>query len=204
MASLTGTLISNSYQGLLKTSGSGAISANLTPMTDGLGNSTALSLSTTAAVVTSSIGSNYITANSSVIQNNTGLIGTYLDIHGIQLFSGSNFFDITADGNSFGDYQAGTLLAVSNNLGNPAVVASFQNYDNWTDGTVTIQAPLQLQTGSRITGSVSRSGSLKLSASSSFTLPLTASAAPTKGTAYFDGSALYIYNGTQYVGVSLS
>jgi len=204
MSSLTGNLISNSYQGLLKTSGSGVISASLTNITDGLGNSTALSLSSTAVAVTSSVGSNYITADSSVIQNNAGTLGTYLDIHGIQLFSGSNFLDITVDGDNFNDYQSGTLLTVSNNLGNPAVVASFQNYNNWTDGTVTIQAPLQLQTGSRITGSVSISGSLNLSTSSSFTLPLTASATPTIGTAYFNGSYLYIYNGTKYVSASFN
>jgi hypothetical protein len=46
MSSLTGNLISNTYQGLLKTSGSSAITSTLIPITDGLGNNTALSLST--------------------------------------------------------------------------------------------------------------------------------------------------------------
>jgi len=204
MSSLTGNLISNSYQGLLKTSGSGIITASLTNITDGLGNSTGLSLSSTAIAVTSSIGSNYIVADNSTIQNTVGSIGTYLDMHGIQLFSGSHFLDITVDGTNFNDYQAGTLLAVSNNIGNPAVVASFQNYDNWTDGTVTIQTPLQLESGSRITGSVSISGSLNFNTSSSFTLPTTAPDSPAVGTAYFNGSTLYIYDGATYLSVTLS
>jgi hypothetical protein len=52
MSSLTGNLISSTYQGLLKTSGSSAISSTLAPITDGLGNNTALSLSTTAGSIT--------------------------------------------------------------------------------------------------------------------------------------------------------
>ena len=52
MSSLTGNLISNTYQGLLKTSGSSAINSTLTTITDGLGNNTALSLSTATGSIT--------------------------------------------------------------------------------------------------------------------------------------------------------
>lgn len=51
MAALTGNLISDSYSGLLKTTDNGAITSVTKSITDGLGNATALSLSTTSASI---------------------------------------------------------------------------------------------------------------------------------------------------------
>ena len=51
MASLTGNLISDSYSGLLKTTDNGTITSVTKSITDGLGNATALSLSTTSASI---------------------------------------------------------------------------------------------------------------------------------------------------------
>jgi len=220
MSSLTGNLISNSYQGLLKTSESVAISASLAPVTDGLGNKTAIYLSTNTLAVSSSLGATILTPNNFTVETADQLAGVYADIHGLQLFSGSRFLDITVDGTGFNTYVAGTLIAVSDNLGNPAAVAQFQNYDTWTDGTVTVNTPLQLGSGSRITGSLSVtgsttlkgpvtvsgstliSGSLKFSTSSSFSFPVIPPANPVAGTAYFSAGYLYIYSGTAYISAS--
>jgi hypothetical protein len=54
MASLTGNLISDSYQGLLKTSDNGPISSTLKNITDGNGNSTALFVSTLGTAISGS------------------------------------------------------------------------------------------------------------------------------------------------------
>jgi len=218
MASLTGNLISNSYQGLLKTSGSTAISSTITPITDGLGNSTPLSMSTSSILIN---GSTFLTgsiniAGSGSVQNiitnetitirtlSSNLNSLYLDVHGIELTSGSNYLDITVDAANFQAGGSGSLIAVSDNTANPVPVIAFQNYNNYTNGTVSIITPLQARSGSQVTGSLLISGSLQLSTSSSFTLPLTASATPTVGTTYFSGSYLYIYNGTKYVSASFS
>jgi hypothetical protein len=51
MASLTGNLISSTYQSILKITTNNTASANLNNITDGAGNATALSLSTTSASI---------------------------------------------------------------------------------------------------------------------------------------------------------
>jgi hypothetical protein len=152
------------------------------------------------------VGGTYalLEAESLVVSKDDDLVGTYTDIHGIQFYSGSNFIDITVNGLEFGDYVSGSLIAVSNNTGNPQAIVRFQNYSNWTDGTVSITAPLQAQTGSQVTGSLSISGSLKFATSSSFTFPTVQPASPVAGTAFFSGSRLYIYNGSAYVSASFS
>jgi len=57
---------------------------------------------------------------------------------------------------------------------------------------------------SSFTGSVNITGSLSMSPSSSFVLPLTASASPTIGSAYWSGSLLFVYNGTRYMSSSFA
>jgi len=217
MSSLTGNLIAASYLGLLKTVDNTAISATPKNVTDGGGNATALSLSndqiavsgsadiTGSLIIVSAAGGTYalLEAESLVVSKDDDLVGTYTDIHGIELYSGSNFIDITVNGIEFGDYVSGSLIAVSNGAGNPQAVVRFQNYDNWVDGTISITAPLQAQTGSQVTGSLSISGSLKFATSSSFTLPVVQPASPVAGTAFYSGSFLYVYTGTVFKSASL-
>jgi hypothetical protein len=56
------------------------------------------------------------------------------------------------------------------------------------------------KTGSNvnITGSLRVTGSLVMSPTSSFILPLSQSATPQTGSAYWSGSLLFVYDGTQY------
>jgi hypothetical protein len=217
MSSLTGNLISTSYSGLLKTVDNGTITNSLKNITDGVGNATSLYLSSNIAEITGSLqvtGSISVdspldsaiatlTAENLTVGNSAGTIGVYTDMHGIEFFSGSNSLDITVDGTDFNDYVAGTLIAVRNNLGNPAVVVQFQNHNNWTNGNMDINVPMTFHSGSTISGSVNITGSLRFATSSSFVLPVVAPAAPVIGTAYFSGSYLYIYNGSAYKSASL-
>jgi hypothetical protein len=55
-----------------------------------------------------------------------------------------------------------------------------------------------------VSGSVSITGSLSIWVSGSFVLPLTASATPVVGSAYWSGSFLFVYNGTTYLSSSFS
>jgi hypothetical protein len=218
MASLTGNLISDSYAGLLKTIDNAALSTTLKNITDGNGNASALFTSTEEAGVSGSLyvsGTVEITYNGHNtvnlltdeyinVSNVNGTIGSYLDMHGLELLSGSNFIDITVDGITFGDEYSGSVITVANASGTPAPVIALQNHDNYTDGTVSILTPLEAKTGIHATGSVIVSGSLKFATSSSFVLPVVRPAAPVAGTAYFSGSFLYIYNGSAFVSASFS
>jgi hypothetical protein len=55
-----------------------------------------------------------------------------------------------------------------------------------------------------ITGSLIMTGSIFMSPSSSFVLPLTASSSPLTGSAYWSGSLLFIWNGTRYMSSSFA
>ena len=52
------------------------------------------------------------------------------------------------------------------------------------------------------TGSHSITGSLTINPTGSFVLPLSASATPLTGSAYWSGSLLFVYNGTRYMSAS--
>jgi len=55
-----------------------------------------------------------------------------------------------------------------------------------------------------VSGSAIFTGSLTMSPSSSFVLPLTASSSPLTGSAYWSGSSLFIWNGTRYMSSSFA
>jgi len=60
-------------------------------------------------------------------------------------------------------------------------------------------------TGSQsISGSLLITGSIFMSPSSSFVLPLAASSSPLTGSAYWSGSLLFIWNGTRYMSSSFA
>jgi len=218
MSSLTGNLIANSYLGLLKTVDNTAITATPKNVTDGGGNATALSLSNDQIVVTGSVdvtgsliiksptGGTFSLMNdmSYVTTDSNQIVGTYIDMHGINLYSGSNFLDITVNGEAFLDYTPGSLIAVADNTGNPHPIIKFQNFNNWTNGNIDVTVPMTTHSGSSMSGSVSLSGSLTLSPSSSFVLPTIQPQSPIQGTAFYSGSYLYIYTGTKFVSASLA
>ena len=104
MSSLTGNLISSTYQSLLKITTNNTASANLNNITDGAGNATVLSLSTATAsiagnlVVTGTLNAtasnaltaSYIaTASSAVSASNANFLDG-LDSTAFVLLSGSN------------------------------------------------------------------------------------------------------------------
>lgn len=225
MSTLTGNLISNTYQSLLKTANNNPLSASLVDVTDGFGNTSALEISTNEVGVT---GSLYVTGTiniqsagngvyaeltdeSAVYTSDDGLIGTYVDMHGIELFSGSNYVDISVNGNAFGLYQTGSVIAVSDNTGNPYVLANLPNYDNWNSGLIKVNAPVAFTSSisaagltvsgpvtMRATGSVSISGSLSFTQGGAFTLPTIAPGSPVLGSIYTDGTAVYVFNGSTW------
>lgn len=102
MATLTGNLISNSYSGLLKTTDNGAITSVTKSITDGLGNATALSLSTTSASIAGNLtingtlnatASSATTASFAISASNAnlldGLDSTVFAITGSNTFTGT-------------------------------------------------------------------------------------------------------------------
>lgn len=233
MSSLTGNLISSTYQGLLKTVDNGNITSSFKNITDGDGNPTALSLATNNVTISGSVnitgsqlvlidgGTEHttITGANVLVADHSVDVGSFIDLHGVELYSGSNFIDITVNGIVFGDNASGSVVAVSDNNGTPVAVMGFQNHDNWVDGTVSILTPLQAKSGLQATGSihVNGTGSVNLSGSlqmngnltftpgtSNFVFPSTPAPIPVVGSAYFSGSALYIYDGATYKSVVLS
>ena len=159
MSSLTGNLISDSYQGLFKTVDNGPISSTLTNVTDGNGNATVLSLSTVSASISGDVTiDGYLHATSS--------------------------YAITSS------YIATASIAVS---------ASNANYLDGLDSTAFV-----LLSGSNVmTGSIDLNGSLSFT-EGTFVLPSSTAPIPVVGSAYFSGSALYIYDGNNYLSVTLN
>ena len=161
MATLTGNLISSTYQSLLKVATNNTASANLTNITDGAGNATALSLSS----ATASIAGNLVV---------TGTLNA------------------TATNALTASYIATASSAVS---------ASNANFLDGLDSTAFV-----LLSGSNVmTGSVVLSGKLSFNAGQgNFVLPSQTPPVPAVGSAYFSGSALYIYNGSSWLSTTLS
>jgi hypothetical protein len=143
----------------------------------------------------------------SLVVNGSGSV--LLDVQGSQ----GQLFSIT-------DSLSGSLFAVKDISGIPVMEA-------FSDNTVrmgqfgqkalfvsqsrvgigkeaALNANLDVSGSATVTGSVNISGSLIISPSSSFVLPLTASATPTVGSAYYSGSFLFVYNGTRYMSSSLA
>lgn len=167
MSSLTGNLISSTYQSLLKVGTNNTASANLNNVTDGAGNATGLFVSTTGTAVSGSF-----TVSGSMI------------VSGTLAATSSNA--ITSS------YAITSSLAVS---------ASNANFLDGLDSTA-----FTLLSGSNVmTGSITLSGKLSFNAGQgNFVFPSQPAPVPAVGSAYFSGSALYIYNGTSYLSVALA
>lgn len=172
MSALTGNLISNTYQSLLKVGTNNTASANLNAITDGLGNETILSLSTTVA---SFSGSLWVTGSLNVSSN---IIGTASVATSASYATTASFATSASNATTFSGLVSSSF----------ALTGSANNFT----------------ANQTITGSLRVTGSIILSATSSFVLPLTASSSPVTGTAFFSGSHLYIYDGSAFRSASLA
>jgi hypothetical protein len=101
---------------------------------------------------------------------------------------------------SVNDITSGSIYLVNDISGLPIIEA----LSDWTVNMYNYPTKIFQKTGSAIiiTGSMSITGSLTMSPTSSFILPLTASSSPAIGSAYWSGSLLFIYNGTRYMSAS--
>jgi hypothetical protein len=188
MASLTGNLISDSYSGLLKTTDNGTITSVTKSITDGLGNATALSLSTTSASIAGNLTINgTLNATASSATTASYALTTTTASFAISASSAvSSSFAISADN------------AVSSSF---AVTASNANFLDGLDST----AFAVLSGSNVITGSITLSGRLSFNAvNGNFVFPSQPALTPATGSAYFSGSSLYIYNGVSYLSVALA
>lgn len=161
MSSLTGNLISSTYQSLLKVATNNTASTNLSNITDGVGNATVLSLSTT-----------------------TGSIAGDLIVTGV--IHGTVTTALTAS------YVATASSAVS---------ASNANYLDGLNSTAFV-----VNSGSNsMTGSITLDGQLSFDAGNgTLVLPTIPAPIPVLGSIYTDGTALFVYDGSNYRTINFS
>jgi len=88
------------------------------------------------------------------------------------------------------------------NTGNLALQPSGSTFTDDGINRLQVSGSARITNGLTVTGSVNITGSLVMSPSSSFILPLSASAAPAIGSAYWSGSFLFVHNGTRYMSAS--
>jgi hypothetical protein len=162
MASLTGNLISSTYQSILKIGTNNTASANLNNVTDGAGNATGLYVSTATTAVSGSF-----TVTGSMI------------VSGTLAATSSNAISAS--------YAVSSSLAVS---------ASNANFLDGLDSTAFV-----LKSGSNVmTGSIILDGQLSFNnGQGTLVLPANTAPIPTVGSTYYNGSTLYVYNGSQYI-----
>ena len=174
MASLTGNTISSTYEGLLKFADNVGVNSTSKNITDGDGTATPLFVSTTDLTVSGSF----------IVSGSTTVLGSLIATSSLATTS---------------SYSVSSSLAVSSSF---TVSASYATNALTLNSTA---SGLFAITGSNtFTGSQVISGSLRMSQSSSFTLPTLQPTSPVAGTAFFSGSHLYIYNGSAFVSASFS
>jgi hypothetical protein len=137
----------------------------------------------------------------------------------VGLYGGARSLN-TISTSTHGGVNLGFITTASLGSTSGVVVARVENVYNTSLGLLRINPGHQLVVGSSITptasiemfvlgdtvlsGSVTVSGSMLMSPSSSFVLPLTASSSPLIGSAYWSGSLLFIWNGTRYMSSSFA
>jgi hypothetical protein len=186
------------------------------------GNNLVIAKNLTGATDTNSIYNN-VTAQSDVINTAIGFRST-ISTQGVASYNLnilSHFFvsQGTIGGGSSINTQIGfwvnsNIIGGTNNYGyRGSIPSGTGRYNLYMDGTANnyLAGSLGIGTGKTvpnatldISGSVLITGSLSISPSSSFVLPLTASASPTVGSVYWSGSLLFIYNGTRYMSSSFA
>lgn len=177
MASLNGNLISSTYQSLLKIGTNNTASANLNNVTDGLGNTTGLYVSTATTAVS----------------------GTFTVLGSMTV---SGVLAATSSNATSASYALSSSFAQTASFVTTAQTASFVT--NAITLNSTASAIFAITGSNTFTGTQVVSGSLRLFESASFTLPTSQPSTAVAGTAFFSGSFLYIYNGTAYKSASLS
>ena len=183
MASLTGNLISSTYQSILKIGTNNTASANPNNVTDGLGNATGLYVSTAGTAVSGS----FTVTGSTILSGSTTVVGTLA---------------ATSSNATSASYALSSSLAQTASFVTTAQTASFVT--NAITLNSTASAIFAITGSNTFTGTQVVSGSLRLFENASFTLPTSQPATAVAGTAFFSGSFLYIYNGTAYKSASLS
>lgn len=192
MSSLTGNLISSTYQSILKITTNNTASANLNNVTDGKGNATGLYVSTAGT----SISGSFTVTGSTILSGSTTVVGTLA---------------ATSSNATSASYAINSSLAQTASFVTTAQTASYvvlAQTASFVTNAITLNSTASAIfaiTGSNtFTGTQVVSGSLRLFESASFTLPTSQPATAVAGTAFFSGSFLYIYNGTAYKSASLS
>ena len=91
---------------------------------------------------------------------------------------------------------SGTAKYLSDGLGNDSKLAL--STGNIGIGTAAPSFRLDISGSGRFTDGLTVTGSLIMSPTSSFVFPLSQSVSPLTGSAYWSGSFLFVYDGTQY------
>jgi hypothetical protein len=137
----------------------------------------------------------------------------------VQILGGAR--SLNATNINHGGVKLGYITTASLSGSSAVIVAEVEHLTgSGTAGIFRINSGHQLVVGTSITptasiemfvlgdtvlsGSVTVSGSMLMSPSSSFVLPLTASSSPLTGSAYWSGSLLFIWNGTRYMSSSFA
>jgi hypothetical protein len=152
------------------------------------------------------VQSSVTASNSLRVSGSTTMVGSGSTILSIDGSSGRLF--------SVDDSLSGSLFSVNTAAGLPVMEAFSDNtvrigqYGTQalfvSKSRVGIGKETQINSILDVSGSVSITGSLSIWVSGSFVLPLTASATPVVGSAYWSGSFLFVYNGTTYLSSSFS
>lgn len=192
MAALTGNLISDSYLGLLKTTDNGIITSTTKNITDGLGNATVLSLSTSKG----DINGTFAVTGSTILSGSVTVLGSLTATASFATtasYSVTSSYAVSSSNAVTSSYSIQTTTAATASLATNAITLNS-----------TASAIFAITGSNTFTGTQVVSGSLRMYESASFILPTHEPTSPVKGTAFFSGSFLYIYNGSAFVSASLS
>jgi hypothetical protein len=192
MASLTGNLIAGSYLGLIKTVDNGVVTSTTKNLTDGAGNATGLSISTTGAAVSGL----FSVSGSIILSGSTTVLGTLTATASLATtasYSLSSSYAVSSSNAVTSSYSIQSTNAVTASLATNAITLNS-----------TASAIFATTVSNTFTGTQVVSGSLRMFQSASFTLPTSQPASPVAGTAFFSGSFLYIYDGSVYKSASFS
>jgi hypothetical protein len=192
MAALTGNLISDSYSGLLKTTDNGTITSTTKNITDGAGNATPLSLSTSRGA----INGTFAVSGSTILSGSTIVLGSLTATASFATtasYSISSSYAVSSSNAVTSSYSIQTTTAATASLATNAITLNS-----------TASAIFAITGSNTFNGTQVVSGSLRMHQSASFVLPTYEPTSPVIGTMFFSGSFIYVYNGTSFKSASLS
>jgi hypothetical protein len=207
-SALTASFINTLNQNVVIT-GSLNVSSSLTVLTDG---NVGIGTATPAVKLhVSGAGSEAVRVNGTATTAVVIQAGSLTGGPGrIELQSGTNNNSFIRVGSSYLRESSGFLMVAAANLaptttlqvrgaGATAATKNFLVQNSTPADILTISDDKSVN----ISGSVSVTGSIIISPSSSFTLPISQSTSPRAGTAYFSNNFLYVYNGSAWKSASL-